>query len=130
MSSEQQSEIFLTLKDLADDQLLEMKTRILETLNKVRNEGDAAVADLSDQLSVLAEASREQKTLCTLNSRDFETRQGRQIDIPDTSIERLNGSSTTIMGRSISMLVSKSGCSPGMTFTGYRGSPEQGSRFL
>jgi hypothetical protein len=72
------------LKDLADGKLLEMKTKILETLEKVRKEGDAAVADLSDRLFSLAEASREQKTLCILNSLDFETRQSRQNDIPDT----------------------------------------------
>ena len=61
-----------------------MKTNILDTLEKVRKEGDTAVADLSDQLLLLAEVSREQKTLCMLNSLEFETRQSRQNDIPDT----------------------------------------------
>lgn len=72
------------LKDLADEKLLQMKTEILETMQKVRNEGNEAVADLSVRLSSLAEASRNQKTLCILNSLDFETRQNRQSDIPDT----------------------------------------------
>lgn len=61
-----------------------MKTGILKTMQKVRKEGNAAVADLSIQLSSLAEASRDQKTLCILNSLEFETRQSRQSDISDT----------------------------------------------
>ena len=43
----------------------------------------AAIADLSGKLSSLAEASRKQKTLCIINSLDFETRQSRQSDISD-----------------------------------------------
>lgn len=61
-----------------------MKSEILETMQRVRKEGKEAVADLSVRLSSLAEASRNQKTLCILNSLDFETRQSRQSDIPDT----------------------------------------------
>lgn len=53
-------------------------------MQKVRKEGNAAVADLSIQLSSLAEASRDQKTLCILNSLEFETRKSRQSDISDT----------------------------------------------
>ena len=44
---------------------------------------NAAIADLSGKLSSLAEASRKQKTLCIINSLDFETRQSRQSDISD-----------------------------------------------
>lgn len=84
MYSEQQSQVLLTLKDLANEKLLQMKTEILNTLKEVRKEGNVAVKDLSVQLSSLAEASRSQKTLCILNSLDFETRQSRQSDISDT----------------------------------------------
>ena len=84
ISSEQQSQVLSTLKDLADEKLLQMKTEILETMQKVKSEGNKAVADLSVRLSSLAEAARNQKTLCILNSLDFETRQSRQSDIPDT----------------------------------------------
>lgn len=52
-------------------------------MDRVRKEGYAAVADLSNQLSLLADASRDQKILCILNSLDFETRQSRQSDIAD-----------------------------------------------
>lgn len=82
--SEQQSQVLSTLKDLADEKLLQMKTEILETMKKVREEGNEAVGDLTVRLSSLAEASRNQKTLCILNSLDFETRQSRQSDISDT----------------------------------------------
>lgn len=61
-----------------------MKTEILETVQKVREGGNTALADLSAQLSSLAQASRDQKILCILNSLDFETRQSRQSDIADT----------------------------------------------
>ena len=61
-----------------------MKSEILETLEKVRRGGSEAVGDLSVRLSSLAEASRNQKTLCILNSLDFETRQSRQSEISDT----------------------------------------------
>lgn len=84
ISSDQQSQVLLTLKDLADEKLLRMKTEILETMKIVRNENDTAVTELSTRLSSLAEASRDQKTLCILNSLDFETRQSRESDIPDT----------------------------------------------
>ena len=60
-----------------------MKDKILHTMDRVRKEGYAAVADLSTQLSLLAEASRDQKILCIINSLDFETRQSRQSDIAD-----------------------------------------------
>ena len=61
-----------------------MKNEILETMQKMRKEGNEAASDLSVRLSSLAEASRNQKTLCILNSLDFETRQSRQSDITDT----------------------------------------------
>ena len=61
-----------------------MKTGILKTVQKVREEGNTALADLSAQLSSLAQASRDQKILCIINSLDFETRQSRQSDIADT----------------------------------------------
>ena len=67
----------MTLKDLADKKLLQLKDDIVKETNKGPN---AAIADL---LSSLAEASREQKTLCIINSLDFETRQSRQSDISD-----------------------------------------------
>ena len=73
----------MTLKDLADEKLLLMKDEILNTMDRVKKEGNAAIADLSIKLSSLAEASRDQKTLCILNSLDFETRQSRQSDISD-----------------------------------------------
>ena len=63
---------------------MQTKTKILDTMENMRKEGNAAVADLSNQLSSLAEASRDKKTLCILNSLDFETRQNRESDIPDT----------------------------------------------
>ena len=61
-----------------------MKTEILERMEQVRKEGNEAVRDLTVRLSSLAEASRNQKTLCILNNLDFETRQSRQSDISDT----------------------------------------------
>ena len=61
-----------------------MKTEILKTMRKVKKEANKAVADLSVRLSSLAEAARNQKTLCILNSLDFETRQSRQSDLLDT----------------------------------------------
>lgn len=61
-----------------------MKNEILETMQKVKKEGNEAVADLSVRLSSLAVASRNQKTLYILNSLHFETRQSRQSDISDT----------------------------------------------
>lgn len=84
ISSEQQSQVLSTLKDLADEKLMQMKTEILEELEKVRKEGNRTIADLSVRLSSLAEAARNQKTICILNSLDFETRQSRQSEIPDT----------------------------------------------
>ena len=80
ISSEQQYQILSTLKDLADEKLLQMKDDILNTLKKRAN---AAVAQLSAQLSLLVEDSRAQKNRCILNSLDFETRQSRQSDISD-----------------------------------------------
>ena len=74
----------MTLKDLADKKLLQMKDDILKTLKSVRKEVNAAVQSLVTQLSSLAEASRDQKILCILNSLDFETRQSRQSDISGT----------------------------------------------
>ena len=78
----------MTLKDLADEKLLQMKTEIVKTVQKVRKEDNTALSDLSaqlsSQLSSLAQASRDQKSLCILNSLDFETRQSRQSDIADT----------------------------------------------
>ncbi len=82
--SEQQSEVLMTLKDLADGKILHLKNEILKTLKDVRKEEGTALADLSTQLSSLAGASQNQKTLCILNSLDFETRQSRQSDIADT----------------------------------------------
>lgn len=78
--SAQQSQVLSTLKDLADKKLLQLKDAILKEVNKGPH---AAIADLSGKLSSLAEASRKQKTLCIINSLDFETRQSRQSDISD-----------------------------------------------
>ncbi len=83
-SSEQQSQVLSTLKDLADEKLLQMKNEIMKTVEKARKEDSASLANLSVQLSSLAEASRDQKILCILNSLDFETRQSRQSDISET----------------------------------------------
>ena len=80
LSSEQQYQILSTLKDLADEKLLQMKDEILDTLKK---RGYAAAGQLSTQLSLLVEDSRAKKNLCILNSLDFETRQSRQSDISD-----------------------------------------------
>ena len=78
--SEQQYLILSTLKDLADEKLLQMKDEILDTLKKRAN---AADGQLSTQLSLLVEDSRAQKNLCIINSLDFETRRSRQSDISD-----------------------------------------------
>ena len=74
----------MTLKDLADEKLLQMKDDILKTMKNVKKEVNAAVQSLITQLSSLAEASRDQKILCILNSLDFETRQSRQSEISGT----------------------------------------------
>lgn len=74
-----------------------MKTEILETMKKVRNEGDA-VADLTVRLSSLAEASRNQKTLCILNSLILRPGKVDNQTFRIQRIERLNGSFMTIMG--------------------------------
>ena len=78
--SEQQYQILSTLKDLADEKLLQTKDEILNTL---KNRANAAVEKLSAQLSSLVEDSRAQKNCRILNSLDFETRQSRQSDISD-----------------------------------------------
>ena len=80
MSSEQQYQILGTLKDLGDEKLVQMKDEILETLKK---RADATDGQLSVKLSSLVEDTRAQKSLCILNSLDFETRQSRQSDISD-----------------------------------------------
>ena len=74
----------MTLKDLANEKMLRLKEEIQLTIRDLREEGRVAATDLSVQLSALAEASQNQKTLCILNSLDFETRQSRQSDIADT----------------------------------------------
>lgn len=84
MMSEQQSKTFLTLKDLADEKLVQMKTKILTTLEDTRKEVNGAIETLSNQLLSLAEDSRTQKIRCIIDSLDFETRQSRQSDIADT----------------------------------------------
>ena len=82
--SEQQYQILSTLKDLADEKLLQMKDEILNTLKKRANAAVGQLsAQLSAQLSLLVEDSRAQKIRCILDSLDFETRQSRQSDISD-----------------------------------------------
>ena len=82
-SSTQQSQVLLTIQDLANEKLLRMKSEVMATVERVGKEGSEAVTALSDQLSALADALREQKTLCILNSLDFETRSSRQSDISE-----------------------------------------------
>ena len=82
--SENQSQVLRTLKDLADEKLLKTKDEILKSVEGVKKEGNIALESLITQLSCLAEASRDQKILCILNSLDFETRQSRQSDISGT----------------------------------------------
>lgn len=73
----------MTLKDLADEKLSQMKTEILKTIKEARKENGTDLADLSIQLSSIATAMRHQKTRCVLDSLDFETRQSRQSDISE-----------------------------------------------
>ena len=61
-----------------------MRDKILETVDDAKKQNDIAIADLSTQLTILAEASRDQKIQCILNSLDFDTRQARESDIADT----------------------------------------------
>ena len=82
--SEKQSQVLRTLKDLADEKLLKTKDEILKSVQGVKKDRDVALESLITQLSSLAEASRDQKILCILNSLDFETRQSRQSDISAT----------------------------------------------
>ncbi|KAL9129624.1 MAG: hypothetical protein Q9175_007252 [Cornicularia normoerica] len=84
MMSERQSQVLKTLKDLADKKLLQAKDDILKAVENVGKEVNGAVQSLITQLLSLAEASRDQKILCILNSLDFETRQTRQLDISST----------------------------------------------
>ena len=79
--SRNQSQVLMTLKDLADEKLLETKNDILKSVEDVKREGSVALKSLWNQLSSLAEALRDRKILCILNSLDFETRHSRQSDI-------------------------------------------------
>lgn len=74
----------MTLKDLADEKLLQTKDDILKAIKDTKKEDNKAFERLSTQLSSLAEASRDQKILRILDSLDFETRQSRQSDISST----------------------------------------------
>lgn len=74
----------MTLRDLADEKLLQLKSEILDTMRKVRNEEAQAIETLSEKLLALAETSYTKKTRCILGSLDFETRQSRLSDISDT----------------------------------------------
>ena len=73
----------MTLKDLGDDKLFQTKDRILEAIEKFKQESNVALTDLSLQLSLLVEATRHQKIVCILKGLDFETRQSRESDIPE-----------------------------------------------
>ena len=64
-----------------------MKNDILETVKRKEEKGKASLADLSIQLTSLAEASKHQKIVCIIDSLDFETRQSRQSDISDTEYQ-------------------------------------------
>ena len=83
MYSEQQSQVLMTLKDLRDDKLLQMKDSILGAIQNSDQDSKVALTNISLQLSSLAEASRHQKIVCILNSLDFETRRSRESDIAE-----------------------------------------------
>ena len=126
--SERQSEILNSLKDLADEKFLQLRSEILDTVQKARDEETEAMSVLSSQLIILAENAHHQKTTCILDSLDFESSQSRQSDISTLKRGPFSGFSTNVIVHKISPLDFESGHFLEKTSTGYQVSQDPVNR--